>query len=257
MRGIRRARERNATPEVRPPISRPCRSARRSRPSPLRQCPRWQFPVGCGLGEPSATSGHVLGRGQHQQAHSSAGDGQPGGHRRGSVLLGGRHAPRHAGLLIRAVSSNQHRLYSRNRPGSPAPRSDGRYRGAGQATDTGGLFLLPKHRPLSLRLFGGDSRTPRPGLARPGRGRVRIRYVCVMAVPTKRKPRAADLPAGVWPDALLEEVSDETKLAAGVARRLNHARGSMSHRAVEHTTGIPHYTISDVIRGRTCPTSTP
>lgn len=68
-----------------------------------------------------------------------------------------------------------------------------------------------------------------------------------------RKPPAADLPAGAWPYDLPDDVSAETKLAAAIAHRLNEARQPMSYRQVEHTTGISHQTISNIIRGNTWP----
>ena len=88
---------------------------------------------------------------------------------------------------------------------------------------------------------------------RPGPEDAPIRYSGVMADPKRRKPPAADLPAAAWPDALPEDVSDETKLAAGLARRLDKARGSMSYRDTENVTGISHQTISNIIRGHTWP----
>ena len=68
-----------------------------------------------------------------------------------------------------------------------------------------------------------------------------------------RKPPAADLPAGAWPDDLPDDVSTETKLAAAVARRLDDTRRQMSYREVQHITGISHQTISNIIRGMTWP----
>ena len=52
---------------------------------------------GSGLGERCATPGRGLGPRQHQQRHSSAGGGQPGVRRRGSLPLDARPAPRPAG----------------------------------------------------------------------------------------------------------------------------------------------------------------
>ena len=74
-----------------------------------------------------------------------------------------------------------------------------------------------------------------------------------MANRSKRKPPAVDLPAGAWPNDLPFDASNETKLAAGIARRLDEARQSMSYREVENATGISHQTISNIIRGKTWP----
>ena len=68
-----------------------------------------------------------------------------------------------------------------------------------------------------------------------------------------RKPPAANLPAGAWPDHLPDDVSAETKLAAAIAHRLDQARQQLSYREVEHSTGISHQTISNIIRGNTWP----
>ena len=74
-----------------------------------------------------------------------------------------------------------------------------------------------------------------------------------MSVTKNRKPPAADLPAGAWPEALPDDVPTQTKLAAAVARRLDDTRRQMSYREVQHITGISHQTISNIIRGLTWP----
>ena len=74
-----------------------------------------------------------------------------------------------------------------------------------------------------------------------------------MSVTKNRNPPAAGLPAGAWPDDLPDDVSNETKLAAAIARRLDKARGSMSYREIGNITGISHQTISNIIRGLTWP----
>ena len=73
------------------------------------------------------------------------------------------------------------------------------------------------------------------------------------ATHNKRRPPADGLPAGAWPDDLPDDVSNETKLAAAIARRLDKARGSMSYREIGNITGISHQTISNIIRGLTWP----
>ena len=73
------------------------------------------------------------------------------------------------------------------------------------------------------------------------------------AKPKQRRPPADGLPAGAWPEAVPDDVSNETKLAAAIARRLDKARGSLSYREMGNITGISHQTISNIIRGRTWP----
>ena len=75
----------------------------------------------------------------------------------------------------------------------------------------------------------------------------------VMARAKRRKPPVADLPAGAWPNDLPDDAPNDTRLAAGIARRLDEARQSMSYREVENATGISHQTISNIIRGHTWP----
>ena len=154
------------TSVVRPLISRPLRSGRRSRPSRLRGCPRRPLPVGCGLDGQGATLERGKRPGQHQRGNMAAP--MPGDLATVSVddsRWEARTPTRRP--ASRVAPSNQHRQYGSNHPCAPAPRRDGRCRAADQEAHTGSSLRSPGvgHLPPDSAVVTLERHVPGPSHA--------------------------------------------------------------------------------------------